>query len=63
VKFLTGVTITGADDAVDVCDLESLSEEFPFVEWETQMMPWLGGAVVPGWDGRIWPTHVIEVAA
>lgn len=34
-----------------------------FAEWETQMMPWLGGAVVPGWDGRIWPTHVIEVAA
>lgn len=32
-KFLTSVTITGADDAVDVCDLEELSAEFPFVEW------------------------------
>lgn len=27
------VTITGADDAVDVRDLAALSREFPFVEW------------------------------
>lgn len=28
-----GVTITGADDSVDPCDLANLSERFPFVEW------------------------------
>lgn len=32
-----------------------------FAEWETQLMPWLANQAVPGWDGRIWPTHVIEV--
>lgn len=32
-KFLTGVTITGADDAVDMLRLLALSEKFPFVEW------------------------------
>lgn len=32
-----------------------------FEEWETALMPWLARQVVPGWDGRIWPTHVIEV--
>lgn len=30
---LVSVTITGADDAVDVADLVSLSRDFPFVEW------------------------------
>ena len=30
---LRTVTISGADDAVDVRDLAVLSEEFPFVEW------------------------------
>jgi len=31
--MLTGVTITGADDAVDPAELVNLSAEFPFVEW------------------------------
>ncbi len=30
---LTRVTITGADDAVNIGDLVALSERFPFVEW------------------------------
>jgi N-(5'phosphoribosyl)anthranilate (PRA) isomerase len=30
---LTGVTITGADDDVDVLELARLSREYPFVEW------------------------------
>ena len=30
---LTRVTISGADDGVDVKELEALSREFPFVEW------------------------------
>lgn len=31
--MLRGVTITGADDAVDPAELAKLSAEFPFVEW------------------------------
>lgn len=31
--MLTGVTISGADDAVDPAQLRALSERFPFVEW------------------------------
>jgi phosphoribosylanthranilate isomerase len=31
--MLESVTITGADDAVDVASLVALSTEFPFVEW------------------------------
>jgi hypothetical protein len=31
--MLTSVTITGADDEVDVKDLRTLSVKFPFVEW------------------------------
>lgn len=33
------VSITGADDAVSVAALDSLSEEFPFVEWAVLLMP------------------------
>ena len=33
----------------------------PFAEWRNELMPWLAKQSVPGWDGRIWPTHVIEV--
>lgn len=32
-KFLTGATITGADDKVPHRELQELSLEFPFVEW------------------------------
>ena len=32
-RFLTKVTITGADDATSTSDLSALSGEFPFVEW------------------------------
>jgi hypothetical protein len=32
-KTLMGVTISGADDAVDPANLADLSREFPFVEW------------------------------
>lgn len=31
--MLTGVTLTGADDTVQMKDLIALSNEFPFVEW------------------------------
>jgi hypothetical protein len=32
-KFLTGVTITGADNWTNQDDMVKISEEFPFVEW------------------------------
>ena len=32
-KFVTKVTVTGADDSVDVDGLIDLSKEFPFVEF------------------------------
>ncbi|KKM20298.1 hypothetical protein LCGC14_1646870 [marine sediment metagenome] len=31
--MLDRVTITGADDAVDVEELAALADEFPFTEW------------------------------
>lgn len=34
----------------------------PWEEWFYKLMPWLAGEVVPKWDGRIWPTHILEVA-
>ena len=30
---LDRVTLTGADDSIDPCELVSISKEFPFVEW------------------------------
>lgn len=33
------VSITGADDAVSVADLNMLAREFPFVEWALLLMP------------------------
>lgn len=32
-----------------------------FDEWKTKMMPWLAKECVPGWNGLIWPTHVLEI--
>lgn len=33
------VSITGADDAVDVADLNALARDYPFVEWALLLMP------------------------
>jgi len=32
-RFITKVTVTGADDSVNVSDLYNISQEYPFVEW------------------------------
>ena len=32
-------------------------------EWRDQIVPWLCGEVVRGWDGSWWVTHAIEVTA
>lgn len=29
--------------------------------WREELVPWLCEDCVPGWDGRWWPTHAIEV--
>ncbi len=50
--MLTGVTITGADDAVDPRELARLSGEFPFVEWGILFSPKRAGTPrypSPGW--------------
>jgi hypothetical protein len=31
--MLTRVTISGADDFVEIADMEALSRRFPFLEW------------------------------
>lgn len=54
-KFLTGVTITGADDKVSVLKLQDLSREFPFVEWGVLVSP--KKCLVPRYPGTMWMTQ------
>lgn len=63
------VSITGADDAVDVADLSALAAEFPFVEWAIPFMPeragrnrfptakWMDGFLA-GYKGRHTAIHM-----
>jgi N-(5'phosphoribosyl)anthranilate (PRA) isomerase len=50
--MLTGVTITGADDAVDLRAILALSVEFPFVEWGILMSESRAGS--PRYPTRRW---------
>lgn len=58
--MLTKVTITGADDSVDINELEDLSLEFPFVEWAI-LVSWAqeGGYRFPS---RKWIDEFVQMA-
>jgi hypothetical protein len=58
--MLTGVTITGADDAVDPGELEKLSQEFPFVEWGVLFS--FKRTSTPRYPGRAWVEEVTDRA-
>lgn len=45
------VTVTGADDRVDIGELVKLSQEFPFVEWG---ILWAGKDERPRYPGMAW---------
>lgn len=45
------VTITGADDAVDVADLNAVAADYPFVEWALLLLPeGAGGRRAPSYE-------------
>ena len=52
------VTITGADDAIDIHQLVDLSMEFPFVEWGILVSKSKGGS--PRFPSRSWIDHLDE---
>lgn len=58
---LTGVTITGADDAVNPHDLARLSKEFPFVEWGVLFSAKREGA--PRYPSRAWVARLYDLTA
>lgn len=63
---LVGVTITGADDAVDVNDLALFTCEYPFVEWGILFSPKREGGPrypKPEWVKRLREVPYMKLAA
>jgi hypothetical protein len=59
--MLDRVTITGADDSIDPCDLAPLSGEFPFVEWAILVSGRIHPNAAPRFPSKAWRDTLASV--